>query len=488
MNLWMKRKKKFTQVDLIHMIFISACTIFLLVFAFDDAVWGDEAFTMIILRMNWIELIQTAAADVHPPLYYIIAKLITMIFGLNVTVLKTISIIPVTLTMILGATLVKDLFGGDNGYKKYIPLFFISTIALAPGLFYYALELRMYTWSLFFVTYVGLLAYDLFLNTVSTKRVVLLSILGLCAAYTHYFSLISVAIIYSYLFIALLWKNKMNYKICIQISIISIIGYLPWVGVFYKQCKTVHANYWIPEFSLWDVLVWLTEPFRGTLTDLFLGIFILTLVLAFYNFCFKKYEKQIQIVSILYVSLYFVTVLVGMILSILIRPIFQAKYAFSTLGLLWLGVIVLIQYIKPKKCIIASILLCMILEYAYPVVLEWNTIQKDGEELMLSYIHEHVSTNTYIVSDIGQCYWLLPAYLPEYTILSVDEISDYNIASIEVLKAELLQQEERLVYITRNPYLASSDLDLLNLNDYKSELSQEFDSSIGLLYIYNLYH
>ena len=38
-------------------------------------VWGDEQFTLTVIAMPWAEIPAKLAADIHPPLYYVLPKL-----------------------------------------------------------------------------------------------------------------------------------------------------------------------------------------------------------------------------------------------------------------------------------------------------------------------------------------------------------------------------------------------------------------------------
>ena len=58
---------------------------------FNDSVWADEAYTMLLVQKPWPEAWRLLLSDVHPPLYYIIVKLVCTVFGYQVPVVKGIS-------------------------------------------------------------------------------------------------------------------------------------------------------------------------------------------------------------------------------------------------------------------------------------------------------------------------------------------------------------------------------------------------------------
>ena len=45
---------------------------------FSPAIWVDEAFSLELIKHPFVELVKLDAADVHPPLYYLIYKAAAM--------------------------------------------------------------------------------------------------------------------------------------------------------------------------------------------------------------------------------------------------------------------------------------------------------------------------------------------------------------------------------------------------------------------------
>ena len=48
---------------------------------FNNNIWTDEAFTIELLHSDFAGILKGTASDVHPPLYYLIAKCVTLVFG-----------------------------------------------------------------------------------------------------------------------------------------------------------------------------------------------------------------------------------------------------------------------------------------------------------------------------------------------------------------------------------------------------------------------
>jgi uncharacterized membrane protein len=77
----------------------------------NKSVWVDEAYSIALIRHSWKDIVTLTAGDVHPPLYYFILKVFSIIFGESVFVMKTVSIIPMVLFVILSARFIKNEYG-----------------------------------------------------------------------------------------------------------------------------------------------------------------------------------------------------------------------------------------------------------------------------------------------------------------------------------------------------------------------------------------
>jgi hypothetical protein len=58
-----------------------------------SSIWHDEGFTMWIIRYNPIEIISKTIRDVHPPAYYLMAKIWTFVFGDSVFAIRFLSLL-----------------------------------------------------------------------------------------------------------------------------------------------------------------------------------------------------------------------------------------------------------------------------------------------------------------------------------------------------------------------------------------------------------
>lgn len=52
---------------------------------FDNSFWGDESYTIQLVKMNFFRMCFTTAKDVHPPLYYFFTQILYFILATTAT-------------------------------------------------------------------------------------------------------------------------------------------------------------------------------------------------------------------------------------------------------------------------------------------------------------------------------------------------------------------------------------------------------------------
>ncbi len=436
---------------------------------FSNNVWGDEAHTMVVSQYGWSELYQNhLTGDCHPVLYLFFIKLYTMVFGATIPAVKLITILPIILTMVLGATKIDRYFGKG---KVALPTLFIIAVAAAPNFLFISVELRVYSWAMFFVTYCGLLAYELINVGITRKRLAMFIVISLLAAYCHYFALVSAAVIYGILFVAWIIQDKKYWKYCIGISVVTILGYLPGVVVFIKQATRVNeSGFWIDEITTNTMWEYVLEPFGGE-TGLYLMIFLFVLLLNGISILENKDRKD-AILSFAFMSVYFGTVLVGIIVSNVMTPVFVIRYAYPGLGLLWLGVLIGLQNTKilqHRLCVVA--LISMFLTYGFGnYMVEYDAAKDDGATTVVSYIEENADDDAVLVSDVRHINWiLLEFYFPDYERVKIENFSLADIDSekdvyyISSSGGSPYTSEEQEELGRRVELVLSSNMDLYNV-------------------------
>lgn len=297
-------------------------------------IWVDEAFSLAMIKHSYREMITLTAMDVHPPLYYLILKLFVDIihsFAASVPVAylaKLASVVPMILLLALSMTKVRKNWG------DFVSGLFSVCIVGMSGMLAHSVEIRMYSWGLFFVLAAFLEFYDI-LKADKRKSWALFVLFSLAAAYTHYFACVSVAFLYLCLLIYLIRYAKAQLKKWLLFSGITIVGYFPWLIVFLKQAKTVSEDYWIAEIGFSDILAFLNYMFE----NLYLFIFCILCFSFFLIALLKKaISKEDACAVMTAVIVPFGTIFVGIAASLLIRPVFISRYMVPSLACLWLGI------------------------------------------------------------------------------------------------------------------------------------------------------
>ncbi len=402
--------KKINNKDAIIMILIIIFACVNISLIFNDSVWQDEAYTMDMIRGNIDEIISSTAEDVHPPLYYIIVKIFTMIFGYSVPIVKIVSIIPVILIMIFVALKSKKIF--KEKYFK-ISILFILLIGFFPVAFIQNIELRMYTWAMFFVTCSGIYAYELYNKPKSRKNLILFVLTSICAAYTHYYAALTECFIYLFLIVNLIRKYKAWKEVLVIIGITFAL-YLPWIPIFIKQFLIVKDHWWLQVFDANTILSIIQYLFDGKFTNIFLITCIATIVGMIMHIRVNRKDNEIWF-AILCITSFILMVTTGCLVSIILRPVFVHRYMYVGVGLLFLGISIGIAKIEYGKLLLSIFVSVIILNFPFSYNNAYIREYKNGTEDFKEF-SKNIEIQENIVTDLKDVYYTLPYYLPNYNL------------------------------------------------------------------------
>lgn len=377
----MDNKKKYSGRDIAGYLLLAISVMMLgksLMLCFSSDIWYDELFTVGMIEHSYGELVRFTAADVHPPLYYCIVKVFVELCKLiapgadTVVLAKLASILPYGILMLYSVTFIRRRFG------MLVSGLFSFCILAMPQLSAYTVEVRMYGWSMFFVTAAFLHAGELtrsYVNHVPT-----LVLYGLAAAYTQYFACVAVGMVYLYVLIVFLLRDRSRIKVWLICVAVSAAGYAPWLVALAGQLHAVGENYWILPLtwrSLGGCVKFLMKPaFTGDILSAALAV-VLTcgcgaaVVYVVLNGLWRDRSKMTEEDKLSHNSrvldaqeqakdealfvLAGVGVLVGLVAfgflaSLLFRPVFVYRYMIPAAGCFWLSVAVAVSVLcKPKE-------------------------------------------------------------------------------------------------------------------------------------------
>lgn len=314
---------------------------------FDNAFWGDEGFTIRLAQMSVPDMLAATAADVHPPLFYFLSQLLYHIFGNNGAAYHLSALLPYAAIVVIACTAVKKRFG-------ILPAAVLVTMSsLMKQAINYNVEARMYALAAMFV----LISYLAFFTIIKENKLgswIVFCISSLCAAYTHYYALISVAFLFVML-IPLAVADKAYWKGLIVSYAAAVVGYLPWLFTLIRSFTRTSDGWWLSSIGT------VRDCLRFLFDDPWLAAFSAAVIL-----CFFAYRSKIVTVKIsdegkpkdrLDLRLgppekaarfgegYWVlsgliaicgTAAVGFALSYLIRPFFLTRYLFPVSAVLYL--------------------------------------------------------------------------------------------------------------------------------------------------------
>lgn len=317
-------------------ILIFAGFLFQLISCFGKGIWVDEAFTLGLIKHPYNEVISLTAADVHPPLYYILLKVWVDVWnvflpaGTTITLTKIFSMLPGIILTILSLTKVRKAFG------DYVATTWILATLSMSYLISNGVEIRMYSLALLFVSLSLIEMYEI-LHNGNTHHWVIFVLSSLAAAYTHYYACIAVSVLYIGIFLWFLIKKQSGMKNWIIASILTVMGYLPWLFVFLKQAKTVSGNYWINEIGTRTMVSYASYLFDNNI------ILVLILLLIIHVLMNKKIFQTDHYTGIFGILVPLWIIFIGVIASVLIRPVFVIRYVIPGIACMWLGTIILVK-------------------------------------------------------------------------------------------------------------------------------------------------
>lgn len=201
--------------------------VFLRLVSLNQSLWLDEATSALVSKMSLVEIFtKFLPGDFHPPLYYLILKYWSDIFGTSEVALRTPSLIFGTLTIYIVYLIGKKIFNEKIGL--------LSSLLLATsGLhIYYSQEARMYSLATMLVS----LSVYLFLE----NKYILFSLILVFMGMTDYVSLLIIPIFFLF--------NLKNWK-KILISLLPLFFvFMIWSTIFGKQISAGLAqegsNWW----------------------------------------------------------------------------------------------------------------------------------------------------------------------------------------------------------------------------------------------------
>lgn len=305
----------------------------------DLAIPYDDAYSVFMVKSSYSDIVKITAKDVHPPLYYWGLKAFSAIFGDTIFSLRFFSALSIFATFLLGYFPIRKQFGDR------VALMFISLLIMFPVTQYLATDIRMYSWTMFFVLACAICGYKVYLKG-HFRNWRLFLITGLCAAYLHNYGLLSVVGIYIFLLVFLVQKKK-EWKRLVYCGIVFSALYTPWLLQLIWQFSDVVNEYWIKPLTLNDLFlhiyyfyspkeVW--RPFTDfTKIQMMIVLIIvmsmqLLITLKVLRSGIKNRDEKTYLAIISFLVFLF-PILIAALISISYVPILASRYMTCSFGL-----------------------------------------------------------------------------------------------------------------------------------------------------------
>jgi 4-amino-4-deoxy-L-arabinose transferase-like glycosyltransferase len=188
--------------------------------------WYDEAYTAMLVRLPFAQMIQATVYDVHPPTWYLVDRAFTSVLGTSEIALRIPSFILGMLSIYLAWRLAEDLLGDQTA------LVVAMLMAISPFAVYYSNEARMYALLMASAlgATVGIIERKAALTAISTA-VMLLS---------H-----NTALMYLTALVLLAWPRVGLKRTAITLGM-GVAPWLAWLPFMLNQVgKITQTGYWI---------------------------------------------------------------------------------------------------------------------------------------------------------------------------------------------------------------------------------------------------
>lgn len=125
----MEKSRLAPRLIAVWCLILLAGTVYLFIGITSEGLWYDESYTGCIVKQPIAQIIEITGSDSHPPLYYIMLRLFTLIFRNTVLSLRVFSVLGILALAAWGIGPVRRITGVKTG-MLYTILVFITPISL----------------------------------------------------------------------------------------------------------------------------------------------------------------------------------------------------------------------------------------------------------------------------------------------------------------------------------------------------------------------
>jgi hypothetical protein len=403
-----------------------------------QSIWLDEAISIRQSSGSLSGLITQVAADNYPPLHNLLLWIIAHVFGTGELAMRApsavLGVAQVAMTYYLGRVL---------GYRT-AGLIAALFVALSAFAIWYSQEARMYSLLAFSSTSTLALAVD-FMRRPSNLRGVLLCLAGVATAYSHFYGLFDLfGILLAVTAARLIWPAAWKAPLWLFWLIMLLIGvtFLPWLLITVQRAEDVAAQgFWIPYPNLDQLARQGTMLLSGEVGALIVGVGLLLLITAWpKSRPTADMEFPLAAACLILAVAAITPILIGIGLSMTIRPILIARYVIGSLSpLLLLAALGYARFATGWRTIVWIIVglatVCALGPMSYAGMGQrdgWRDVaaylknKRHGDDCLIVFIGSSVTPLEYYYGPIKGC--LLAPISP----------TDFNLADVSTRQATLI--------------------------------------------------
>lgn len=405
---------------LLGVIFIVLCAVKL-----TQSVWFDESYGAFLTRFSFGDIWNMTAADVHPPLYYFLLKVWSMIFGYTDFGMRFMSVFFGAVAIVFAWQWLKRKFGVKAALLA--TLFMV----VSPVMIRYGQEMRMYAMAaaiIFASTYVLQLAIDL----KKRRYWIIYGVLMALGMWTHYFT--ALIFLAHLLYLIYVYRKKIFQKDIIIGYVTAVVLYLPWLPSFLAQSGTVQQGFWIgapnvgtmADYATMSLMYHESSEVTGWLLPLMLvGVGCLV-------FLARKLDKKAMLLK--FIVFLPPVLLIALSMPPLFKPMFVDRYVvYSMVGLMILAGVG-IATVKFRKKIAPYAMTAVFLTMAGVGITHvyhmgnynYVTGGKSDAKALYEFVAENSAEGEPILSNSEWLYYDLSFYgTDEHPVYYLDELVTY---------------------------------------------------------------
>lgn len=376
-----------------------------------QSLWFDEAFSWcLVTEFPLHEVVARTAADVHPPLYYLLLRTWIGCCGDSVVALRGLSVAFAIASLIAVDVFCRNCF--EPGAEGDVPRkpgsigsagsFAVAILASNAFHIHWSQQTRMYTLGAFLAVVTATLLIRALKHPLRLSGWVWYSLFAVCFLYTHNYAVFFIASNAVFALVLSIVRVRKPFAQGSRRQIINfalahgLIGllYAPWIAVVASQSARVEQNYWIGSLHWWTIPECFYQLFFPS-SDESVGVtvgsvtFFFSLIAVLLRFAvradWRRWLVLVQVVC---------PVAIASVVSLTYTPIVVTRYFLFSLMFVAITIGAVCGNVLPlriHRVVLAGIAGCGIIFHVNFVVNELRTSERPGVMGAMKYVEAEFS-------------------------------------------------------------------------------------------------